>query len=75
MDDVLNILERAGLSPKFKKSYLFRLSVDYLGHRIPPGKLKVALKRTQALVGFTQTQARSFFTGGLSDVVPRSLAR
>ncbi len=73
VDEVLSILRKAGLSLKFKKSNFFCRSVDYLGHRITPGRLEVALKRKDTLEGFqfptTQTQVRSFL--GMCNVYRR----
>ncbi len=64
VDEVLSTLRKAGLSLKFKKSNSFCRRVDYLGHRITPGRLEIALKRKDALEGFqfptTQKQLRSF---------------
>ena len=64
VDEVLGILRRAGLSLSFEKSEFFRPSVKYLGLKISPGKLEVAMKRRSALEEFafpkTQTQVRSF---------------
>ncbi len=61
---MLSILRKAGISLKFEKSNFFCRSVDYLGHRMTPGRLEVALKRKALLEGFqfppTQTQVRSF---------------
>ncbi len=58
IDEVLSILRKAGLSLKFKKSNFFCRSVDYLGHRIMPGRLEVALKRKDTLEGFQFRQPR-----------------
>ncbi len=73
VDEVLTVLGKAGLSLKFAKSHFFRRSVNYLGHRITPGQLKVDLKRRDALEGFqfprTQTQVRSFL--GMCNVFRR----
>ncbi len=51
VDQVLRILRRAGLSLKFRKIHFFKKSVNYLGHTIRPGKLEIAMKRTEALEG------------------------
>ncbi len=57
-------MRKCGLSLKLKKSNFFCRSVHYLGHRITPGPLEVALKRKDTLEGFefptTLTQVRSF---------------
>ncbi len=77
VDQVLSILRRAGLSLKFRKSHLFKKSVNYLGHTIRQGKLEIAMKPTEALEGFqfpkTQTQVRSFL--GLCNVYSRFVKR
>jgi len=49
VDYILNILMKAGVSLKFRKSEFFKLSVDYLGHTIRPGKLEVTQSGTAAL--------------------------
>ena len=73
VQDVLNILQRAGISLKLKKCNFFTKAVDYLGHVIKPGRLEVATKNTAAVEGFrepeTQTQLRSFL--GLCNVYRR----
>ena len=64
VQDVLNILQRAGISLKFKKCNFLTKAVDYFGHVIKAGRLEVATKNTAAIEGFrepeTQTQLRSF---------------
>ena len=64
VDTILAILRQAGVTLKFKKSEFFRKSVDYLGHRIRPGKLEVLSTGLQAIQESaypkTQTQLRSF---------------
>ncbi len=71
--EVLSILRKAGLSLKFKKSTFVFRKVDYLCHRITPGRLEGALKREDALEGFlfssTQTQVRSIL--GMRNVYRR----
>ena len=73
VQDVLTILQRAGISLKLKKCNFFTKAVDYLGHVIKPGRLEVATKNTAAIEGFrepeTQTQLRSFL--GLCNVYRR----
>jgi len=63
VDRVLQILHRAGVSLKLKKSFFFRKSVDYLGHKIRPGKLDILESGTAALrkatFPKTQTQLKS----------------
>ena len=46
VDEVLSILESAGLSLKLKKCDLFRSRVDYLGHVVRPGKLAMSGKKS-----------------------------
>jgi len=64
VDYILNLLKKAGVSLKFRKSEFFKLSVDYLGHTIRPGKLEVTQSGTAALkhaeYPTTQTQLRSY---------------
>ena len=71
--DILTVLQKAGVSLKLKKCEFFRKHVDYLGHKIHPGKLAVASKTVDAVKGFseptTQTQLRSFL--GLCNVYRR----
>ena len=71
--DILSVLQQSGVSLKLKKCYFFKKSVDYLGHKIYPGKLAVASKTTDAVKNFTeaqtQTQLRSFL--GLCNVYRR----
>ena len=49
VDEVLSILESAGLSLKLKKCDLFRSRVDYLGHVVRPGKLAMSGKKVTAV--------------------------
>ncbi len=69
VDQILGILRRAGLSLKFSKSHFIKKSVNSLGHTIRPGKLEIAVKRTEAQFPKTQTQVRSFL--GLCNVYRR----
>ena len=73
MQDVLTILQRAGISLKLKKSNFFMKAVDFLGHVIKRGRLEVATENTAAIDRFrepeTQTQLRSFL--GLCNVYCR----
>ena len=73
VQDVLTILQRAGISLKLKKCNFSTKAVEYLGHVIKPGRLEVATKNTAAIEGFrepeTQTQLRSFL--GLCNVYRR----
>ncbi|CAN8069114.1 unnamed protein product [Agarophyton chilense] len=46
---VLTILQDAGVTQKLRKCAFFQASVDYLGHVVLPGKLKVATRTTNAI--------------------------
>lgn len=65
LDAVLAVLKDAGLCLKLNKCRFFTQAVDYLCHIAHPGKLEVASKNTDAIVGFkepsTKTELRSFF--------------
>ena len=73
VQDVLNILQRVGISLKLNKCNFFTKVVDHLGHVIKPGRLEVATKNTAAIEVFrepeTQTQLRYFL--GLCNVYRR----
>ena len=64
LDTVLSLLRNAGVSLKLSKCAFFQTKVDYLGHVITPGKLRVATKASEAFRSFeypkTLTQLRSF---------------
>jgi len=64
VDNVLQILHQAGVTLKLKKSEFFRKSVDYLGHRLRPGKLAILDSGTEALreaqYPRNQTQLKSY---------------
>ena len=64
LDTVLTLLRNAGVSLKLKKCQFFRTEVEYLGHVIGPGTLRVSAKSTEALraCAFPKslTQVRSF---------------
>jgi transposase InsO family protein len=64
VDDVLTILESAGVSLNMKKCHLFRSRVDYLGHVVRPGKLAMSGKKVTAVVDWplprNKTEVRSF---------------
>ena len=66
VQDVLNILQRAGFSLKLKRCNFFTKTVDYLGHVVKPSRLEMATKNTAAIEGFrkleTQTQLKSFLS-------------
>jgi Reverse transcriptase (RNA-dependent DNA polymerase) len=71
------LLGQAGLSLKLKKCHVFAETVDYLGHVIRPGRLRVAEKNTVALTTAppprTQTELRSFL--GLCNVYRKSVPK
>ena len=64
VDQVLNLLRKAGVTLKLSKCKFFQNKVDYLGHVLLPGKLAVARESTEAIrqATFPQnpTQMRSF---------------
>ena len=64
VEDVLAILQEAGLSMNMRKCKFFSRTVDYLGHVVHPGRLAVAEKNTlaikKAVYPRTQTELRSF---------------
>jgi RNase H-like domain found in reverse transcriptase/Reverse transcriptase (RNA-dependent DNA polymerase) len=64
LDDVLTILESAGVSLNMKKCHLFRSRVDYLGHVVRLGKLAMSGKKVTAVVDWplsrNRTEVRSF---------------
>jgi transposase InsO family protein len=49
VDQVLTMLNEAGVSLKLKKCRFFRRRVDYLGHVIQPGQLGMAAKKMSAV--------------------------
>ena len=53
VDEVLSLLEKAGVSLKLSKCEFFQPRVNYLGHVIMPGKLAIAKERT---TGFASAQ-------------------
>jgi Reverse transcriptase (RNA-dependent DNA polymerase) len=75
--EVLTLLGNAGLSLKLKKGHLLSETVEYLGHVIRPGRLRVAEKNTTGLktapLPRTQTELRSFL--GLFNVYRRFFPR
>ncbi len=64
LQDVLRLLEQAGVTLKLKKCRFVCDTVDHLGHVIRPGRLALAKKNTRALKEAkrpqTQTELRSF---------------
>jgi Reverse transcriptase (RNA-dependent DNA polymerase) len=73
LQEVLSLLERAGITLKLSKCHFFKDTVDYLGHVIVPGRLAIATKNTDALKQAkhptTQTELPSFL--GLCNVYRR----
>ncbi|CAN8075918.1 unnamed protein product [Agarophyton chilense] len=70
---VLKILQDAGVTLKLRKCAFFQASVDYLGHVVLSGKLKVATRTTNAILQAkpprTHMELRSFV--GLCNVYRR----
>ena len=66
LDDVLALLEEAGIKLKLKKCFFFKSEIEYLGHVLMPGRLGISqhAKATKAvrdaLFPRTPTQLRSF---------------
>ncbi len=64
VEQVFSALAKAGITFKPSKCTLFSQAVDYLGHRVTPGRLAVAVKNTEPLAKCaypeTQTDLRSF---------------
>ena len=73
VEEFFNALSKAGVTLKPSKCTLFSQTVDYLGHRVTPGKLSVAMKNTEPLrrrpYPKTQSELRSFL--GLCNVYRR----
>jgi len=76
LDEALTRLGRAGVTLKAKKCQFFQTSVEYLGHIISPGEMRVHNKNLEALakVGHPRkkTQLRSFL--GMCNVYQRFVA-
>lgn len=49
LDHVLTLLRQAGLTIKLKKCYFLHERIEYLGHAITPGELRVASKTVTAV--------------------------
>lgn len=49
VDEVLTVLENAGVSLKIRKCQLFRKSVDYLGHVLLSGRIAIVKDSTSAI--------------------------
>eukprot|EP00170_Pyropia_yezoensis_P000945 contig_4410_g948 len=47
--EVLALLSKAGVTLKAKKCHLFEIEVDYLGHLLSPGELRVNERNINAL--------------------------
>ncbi|CDF34164.1 unnamed protein product [Chondrus crispus] len=64
VDEILSVLEKAGVKLKLRKCEFFVEKIKYLGHVVRPGTLEVDAARTVALEQVpypqTQTQLRSF---------------
>ena len=64
LEEVLSLLQAAGVTLKAAKCHLFQKEVDYLGHVISPGRVAVNEKNTKALrllaYPRTQTELKSF---------------
>ena len=73
IDQVLTLLENAGMSIRLKKSFFMHKEIEYLGHIITPGELKVAQKTITAIQGMepprTKTEVKSFL--GMCNVYRR----
>jgi len=73
LDEALTRLGRAGVTLKAKKCRFFRTSVEYLGHVISPGEMRVHNNNLDALAKAThprtKTQLRSFL--GMCNVYRR----
>ena len=71
--DIFKALSAAGVTLKPSKCHLFAQTVDYLGHKVSPGRLEVAIKNTEplkkCLYPSTQSHLRSFL--GLCNVYRR----
>ena len=70
VDEILSVLERAGVKLKLRKCEFFVEKIKYLAHVVRPGTLEIDAARTAALEQVrypqTQTQLRSFL--GLCNV-------
>ena len=73
VDEILSVLEKAGVKLKLGKCECFVEKIKYLGHVVRPGTLEIDAARTAALEQVrypqTQTQLRSFL--GLCNVYGR----
>lgn len=49
---VLRMVSSAGLTLKLKKCFIFTDAIDFIGHTICPGTVKVATKKTNAIQSF-----------------------
>jgi hypothetical protein len=68
VDQVLSLLEQAGVSLNLKKCALFRLRVEYLGHVVQPEKFSMAAKKMAAVEKWSmpknKLEVRSFAAFG-----------
>ena len=73
VDEILSVLEKAGVKLKLRKCEIFVERIKYLGHVVRPGTLETDAARTSALEQVrypqTETQLRSFL--GLCNVYRR----
>ncbi|CDF41202.1 unnamed protein product [Chondrus crispus] len=73
VDEIMSVLEKAGVKLKLRKCEFFVEKIKYLGHVVRPGTLEVDAARIAALEQVkypqTQTQLRSFL--GLCNVYRR----
>ena len=73
LDTVLGLLAKAGVTLKLNKCHFFREQIEYLGHIIAPGELRVANKTTENVKLLdpptTKTEVRSFL--GMCNVYRR----
>ena len=64
LNEVLTLLGDAGLSIRLNKSFFLHKEIEYLGHVIAPGQLKVATKTITAIQGAkppkSKTEIKSF---------------
>ncbi|WP_230409877.1 reverse transcriptase domain-containing protein, partial [Undibacterium fentianense] len=71
--EVLALLSKAGVTLKAEKCHLFETEVEYLGHVLSPGELRVNEKNIKALRHArqpkTQTELKSFL--GMCNVYRR----
>ena len=73
VDQVLSIVHEAGLTLSIAKCHFFRTFVDYLGHVVVPGRLKVAQKNRNSIkqANFTTIETELHSFPGMCDVYQR----